>query len=487
MELLIHISAPSAKKDDDKHKRQAQSYGQFESAHRVEVSSHRQPQHAEATMINGELTRSIHLPPPDDRAEPFTPAVFLDDTQLAISALESQILTASLKRRLQDSESVAEVSVASIVSNQVNNTASSGASATPSKRPRLADLTTPEPPRRLASPYVPLCEDGHLTIGFIGSLENHEHTSQHHSDRTITPRSAHKNHSSSWSGEDVPSQLPSTYSLSSENTSKRSRIGDMISSQIDQGQRQSQLENDDIAIVQHPSRISQDVPSTQAKNQPQPTVPISGSEVIAIAQTTVPSGPLFRSAPQLLATKTTLTPSTLLSTDPLAFIHAQPISLRPPPPDTSTASFVTHITPNLQTLIDSPQLSDRYRPSFIVRALETSERGFWSFKPNLHWSGELQLEFWTFLHKFIEAGNGGWGIWAARQEFDIASDSQHTTAGSNEQASEDKTYGLGRVKVFCWGEVVEHVYLLLYVASKSKIRKVGAEWLDAGEEVVIRM
>ena len=44
-----------------------------------------------------------------------------------------------------------------------------------------------------------------------------------------------------------------------------------------------------------------------------------------------------------------------------------------------------------------------------------------------------------------------------------------------------------RVRVFCWGEVVKHVYLMLYVASKSKVRKLGLKWEDAGGEIVVRM
>ena len=47
--------------------------------------------------------------------------------------------------------------------------------------------------------------------------------------------------------------------------------------------------------------------------------------------------------------------------------------------------------------------------------------------------------------------------------------------------------GLGLVKVFCWGEVVPHVYLLLYVASNNRVRKSGLQWVDAEGEVVVRM
>jgi hypothetical protein len=43
------------------------------------------------------------------------------------------------------------------------------------------------------------------------------------------------------------------------------------------------------------------------------------------------------------------------------------------------------------------------------------------------------------------------------------------------------------VRVYCWGEVARHVYLMLYVASKSKVRKLGLKWIDADGEVVVQM
>ena len=41
--------------------------------------------------------------------------------------------------------------------------------------------------------------------------------------------------------------------------------------------------------------------------------------------------------------------------------------------------------------------------------------------------------------------------------------------------------------MFCWGEVVRHIYLMLYVASKSKVRKLGLKWVDANDEIVVQM
>jgi len=91
----------------------------------------------------------------------------------------------------------------------------------------------------------------------------------------------------------------------------------------------------------------------------------------------------------------------------------------------------------------------------------------------------------------------GWGVWCTREAFDQEcrplSASEEGTNGGGATVHTDasasvtpRSNGLGRVRVFCWGEVVEHVYLLLYVASRSRIRKVGAVWVDADEEVVIR-
>jgi hypothetical protein len=63
----------------------------------------------------------------------------------------------------------------------------------------------------------------------------------------------------------------------------------------------------------------------------------------------------------------------------------------------------------------------------------------------------------------IESGRVGWGVWYVRELAEL------------------------EVRVFCWGEVVRHVYLMLYVASKSKVRKLGLKWIDAEGEVVVQM
>ncbi len=46
----------------------------------------------------------------------------------------------------------------------------------------------------------------------------------------------------------------------------------------------------------------------------------------------------------------------------------------------------------------------------------------------------------------------------------------------------------GRIcKLYCWGEIVPEIWLLLFVASHRQIKGCGAQWIDAGGEAVIQM
>ena len=40
-------------------------------------------------------------------------------------------------------------------------------------------------------------------------------------------------------------------------------------------------------------------------------------------------------------------------------------------------------------------------------------------------------------------------------------------------------------KIYCWGEVVREVWLLLFVASHRKVLGAGAKWIDASGEAVV--
>ncbi|RMY15329.1 hypothetical protein D0866_13818 [Hortaea werneckii] len=159
------------------------------------------------------------------------------------------------------------------------------------------------------------------------------------------------------------------------------------------------------------------------------------------------------------------------STSPAA-IQALPLAIYPPEPDAALAKFTTHVTYHLNFLAESSFAKDSYKPVSIAREPGPLERGHWLLPSSgiSVWPATLQLDFWNFLSQFISSGNGGWGLWCAR-EFHHGDD-QHS---------------LGAVRVYCWGEVVKHVYLLLYTASQSKVRKIGLQWVDGEGKTVVQM
>ena len=153
-------------------------------------------------------------------------------------------------------------------------------------------------------------------------------------------------------------------------------------------------------------------------------------------------------------------------------------SINPPQPATSVDKFTTHITSAFRFLAESLDITKTYKPVFLSRSIRPLERGYWLIdcpENSSHWSLEQQIQFWQNLEKYINNGSAGWGVWCTRND------------GDSESLVGKERVSLGTVKVFCWGEVVPHLYLMLYVASNSKVRKLGLRWVDAEGEVVVQM
>ncbi|ODM21405.1 hypothetical protein SI65_02248 [Aspergillus cristatus] len=125
------------------------------------------------------------------------------------------------------------------------------------------------------------------------------------------------------------------------------------------------------------------------------------------------------------------------------------------------------------------------------------------------WDRELFTRFWDFLSDLIaKEGRAGWGVWCILEresepeveaEFesggadrDLFPDRGHDHRPTphppdNATTTTDPSAGNFVLKVYTWGEVASHVYLLLYLASERRIRGMGAQWRDASEGVVIQM
>lgn len=89
------------------------------------------------------------------------------------------------------------------------------------------------------------------------------------------------------------------------------------------------------------------------------------------------------------------------------------------------------------------------------------DRGYW-LVDCAPWSAAARAAAWSFLASYVGNGAAGWGVWCSTDADKAA------------------------IKVFCWGHLVGHVYLLLYVASERRVLHTRCAWMDGdGKEVVV--
>ncbi|KAF9879842.1 hypothetical protein CkaCkLH20_02653 [Colletotrichum karsti] len=118
------------------------------------------------------------------------------------------------------------------------------------------------------------------------------------------------------------------------------------------------------------------------------------------------------------------------------------------------------LTPRLRDLARQLNISKRYRPAEQARELRPFERGHWLLDWTT-WRPTLRERAWHFLTDYILDGFAGWGVWCMR--------------------AADWSW----LRVYCWGHVVGHVYLALYLASERALKTDSARWVDGAGEVVV--
>ncbi|KAL4874070.1 hypothetical protein BDV12DRAFT_158975 [Aspergillus spectabilis] len=180
-------------------------------------------------------------------------------------------------------------------------------------------------------------------------------------------------------------------------------------------------------------------------------------------------------------------------------ILSLPLEIKPPPPPISTAPYTIHITPTLEMLTKRLKSGRTYNPTNQTRDLDNLERGYWYLHIKLvpeteattstpsptSWTMPLFSKFWTFLSDFIaKEARAGWGVWCILEE-----ENAHPQEATGTLPEPDKPHSplFLTLKVYTWGEIACHIYLLLFLASDRRVRKMGAQWRDARDEVVIQM
>ncbi|KAE8351385.1 hypothetical protein BDV28DRAFT_137190 [Aspergillus coremiiformis] len=178
-----------------------------------------------------------------------------------------------------------------------------------------------------------------------------------------------------------------------------------------------------------------------------------------------------------------------------------PAEIKPPLPPISNGQFSTHITPTLEML--ATRLERRtYRPLHQTRELDKLERGHWYLRINIteletyesivsvkensgacNWDMSMFSRFWSFLTEFIKEGRAGWGVWCILEDMVRAQLPRDVQRPSLREANTRQL----TLKAYAWGEIASHIYLLLFLASERRVRKMGAQWRDGRDDVVIQM
>ncbi|EAQ90883.1 hypothetical protein CHGG_02818 [Chaetomium globosum CBS 148.51] len=140
-----------------------------------------------------------------------------------------------------------------------------------------------------------------------------------------------------------------------------------------------------------------------------------------------------------------------------------PLTLHSPPPPTSDTPLHPEdlITDVLARLASSLNLAQRFQPTSQTRPLRPFERGYWLVDCR-GWDAALKRSAWGFLASYLAKGAAGWGTSCTRDA------------------------GFAWLRVYCWGGVVGHMYLVLYLMSRRRVLETGAEWVGAeGTAVVV--
>lgn len=133
--------------------------------------------------------------------------------------------------------------------------------------------------------------------------------------------------------------------------------------------------------------------------------------------------------------------------------------------------------------------------SAFRRPVAKLERGHWRI-PLGAMDERCKVKLWRYLMEYVGEGKAGWGVRCARETIPPAkeassggprrgggggSDKENVTPGGGDELERTVDVAL----IYCWGEVIEHVWLVLFLAGKHRVRGVGARWIDSAGQVVV--
>ncbi|PPJ56350.1 hypothetical protein CBER1_00708 [Cercospora berteroae] len=539
--LLVHAGASSSRKDDGRHIQQVDAYlglGKFRSgkarslaARNVELAlSSTRPVHQSevasenAVWAHGQYDkRSVKRQPVENEdhstelAQLQDSSEYIDDTQLACTALESQLFTAtaaSTSKHLTSRNSGRSPHERDAMNALTPQRPVERISETSPGSQYNVCASTVSPRRRAGS--EPVVESSYMRTSIVAHPAKHpRRLSPAHDraqldsgsqpvERVLFPLSAGATHDPTGekrltenerygdgtiTSDDTTSELPTSYSLSdlasnSRDGSKQDRPQLVNRSVSDPGPISNSLEKScepqsymlrspQQAALSNRSPAKDDLRRTIPDEASHSRVDLTAGQGLNLKETR-PASTQPSSHRHVAQQQTALDPAE-------AELRSLAPEIHSPKPATSNDHFITHATEELNVL--RATFLARYSPIIVARQISVHERGHWSVDCS-SWRAPKKLAFWRRLQIWIANGTAGHNIWCTRIA-DVRLTSRNRFEESVLQA--DSSNKFEHVRVYCWGELVEHVYLLLYTASEGSIRKLGLKWIDSKGDTVVQM
>ncbi|KAI1382171.1 hypothetical protein F4677DRAFT_17328 [Hypoxylon crocopeplum] len=465
VEILIHIGAPSRAADDARYRSLANSYINFQPTNRVEF----------LTQTSSDPSSS------DGRRELDGPEVQQGSIQDIFAISQSSELLGTLKSPQASFRSVIdnagsprvlmrhtpEVEAASSVQD-VTMPSTQSLWQTPSSVVQDSYLGIPANVSNLTSPtrilehYLQCFDSPLASLGITSQLSNNSVSNGNSSHSPTHP--SPEDRLAGLFTLSTPLVVPCTPqyrppSNSDESSRKKVAIEQHQMQTPNQPQiPQTQYEISSDNVIEETILATSSAPSSGARAESEPP-PAKRHQTTSV--NTSPRALLRATSdigPRALSNQRSVLTVTFLSDHGYTY---ESLELRAPDPPISTTQVESEnvITPGLERLAQDLHIPKRYRPKEEKRDLRPLERGYWLVDCST-WDPQLKRDAWAYLANYIGTGVAGWGIWCRRD-----SDFQW-------------------LRVYCWGAVTAHIYLLLYLASQRQILYTSSSWVD-GEGITI--
>ncbi|KAI1096237.1 hypothetical protein F5B19DRAFT_438446 [Rostrohypoxylon terebratum] len=468
VEILVHIGAPSRAVDDTRYRSLATSYLEFHPARRVELLSQASPRlggnnggyEVEGQGILQDPSRDVATGQPS--SELFGT---LKSPQASFQSVIDNAASPRIPRAFNpEDESASAVEESTMPLTQSPGWESPSSIVQDSFMGNHIDIPNFTSPTRVLEHYLQRFDSpstgptaSQISVSSI-SRGSASRNSAH--PRTVDKLSAP---TVPYTPSVVPCTPPGDHHPQLRALPKRAYVKEIYKRPIQQSQQQSSQSQDEVtsdSIIEETIMESSSDPRSVARadSEPAPTKRHKPNSILglrALPRAASDIGP----RPSARQKSSTLTVN-FLSDHRYTY---ESLELRAPDPSISVAHIEPEnfITPGLERLAKDLSIPKRYKPKEMKRDLLPLERGYWLVDCST-WDSQLKRDAWAYLANYVGTGVAGWGIWCRR----------------------DKDFR--SLRIYCWGLVAAHVYLLLYLASQRKILYTGGSWVDCeGIPVVV--